>query len=256
MKNNKYAVVIIDDEDICIHNLLCSLSEYPDLFIAGTAQTPDKGKALILEQRPDLVFLDVELPGQSGLELLTEIRDQITWPLQVIFYTVYEKYLLEALRVSAFDYLLKPYEQEEIQIVLRRFLNQRLKEQTKTGSFQQAIAQLNQANQMYMIATVTGYQKLRLDQIGYFEYLKEKKQWLVVLTNQNRLQLKRNTSAEDICNYAPAFIQINHNHIINIDYLSNIDDKTCRLYPPFHKENSLVISRTFLKTLQERYKMI
>jgi two-component system LytT family response regulator len=255
MKNNKYTVVIIDDEAICTNNLLRSLSEYSELFIVGTAQTSDKGKALILKQRPDLIFLDVELPKQSGLELLTEIREEITWPLQVIFYTAYEKYLLEALRISAFDFLLKPYEQEEIQLVLNRFFKQGIKEQT-TGSFQNSIVQLNQANHMFLIATITGFQKLRLDQIGYFEYIKEKKQWLVVLNDQSHLQLKRNTKAEDILNYALSFIQINQKHIINLDYLSNIDDKICRLYPPFHKEDSFVISRTFLKALQDRYEII
>lgn len=253
MRNNKYTVVIIDDETICIQNLLSSLSEYPELFMAGTAQTTDKGKALILEQRPDLLFLDVELPEQSGLELLTELRDEITWPMQVVFYTAYEKYLLEALRVSAFDYLLKPYEQEEIQLVLNHFFHQVQKDQS-ADLFHNSIAQLNPANHTYLIATITGFQKLRLDQIGYFEY--QQKQWLVILTDQSRLQLRRTTKAEDILNYSSTFIQINQKQIINIDYLSTVDGKTCRLFPPFHKEISLIISRAFLKAIQERYEMI
>ena len=253
MKNNKYTAVIIDDEALCIDNLLRSLNKYSELLIVGTVRTFDKGKDLIMEQHPDLVFLDVELSNQSGIELLSELSEEITWPMQVVFYTAYEKYLLEALRVSAFDYLLKPFEQDELELVMTRFFTQVLKEQVQ-NSFQNSISQLSQTNNTYLIATVSGYQKLRLDQIGYFEYLN--KLWMVVLTDQTHLQLKRNTKAEDIINYSSTFIQINQSHILNLDYLCAINDKVCQLFPPFHKENSLIISRTFLKALQERYEMI
>jgi len=255
MKNNKYTVAIIDDEVRCIDSLRRSLSGNDELLIVGTAQTSLKGKALILEQHPDLIFLDVELPDQSGLELLNELRKEITWPLNVVFYTAYEKYLLEALRVSAFDYLLKPFEPDDLKQVLDRFFHQVQDEQTQR-SFQTSISQLNDTSHSYLIATITGYQKLRPDQIGYFEYLKNKNQWLVALTDQSRLQLKRNTKAEDIIHYSSSFVQINQSQIINLDYLSIIDGNICRLFPPFHKEDSLVISRTFQKGLQERYEMI
>ena len=255
MKNNKYTVVIIDDETVCIDHLQRSLSEYSELLIAGTAKTADKGRSLILEHHPDLVFLDVELASQSGLELLSALSEEITWPMQVIFYTAFEKYLLEALRVSAFDYLLKPFDEDELKLVLNRFFNHVLKEQS-INSFQTSVTQLNQTNHSFLIATITGYQKLRQDQIGYFKYMKEKKQWFVVLTNHTHLQLKRNTKAEDITNYSPAFVQLNQSQIINLDYLSIIDDKICHLLPPFHKEHSLVISRTFLRALQDKYEMI
>jgi len=255
MKNNKYTVAIIDDETACIDHLQRSLSEYSELLIVGTAKTANKGRTLIMDLRPDLVFLDVELSSQSGLELLSELSEEITWPMQVVFYTAFEKYLLEALRVSAFDYILKPYDEDELKLVMNRFFNQGLNEQTQ-NLFKTSVAQLNQTNHSYLIATITGFQKLRQDQIGYFEYEKGKKQWFVVLTNHTHLQLKRNTKAEDIIKYSPEFVQINQSQIINLDYLSIIDDKICHLLPPFHKEDSLVISRTFLRALQDKYEMI
>ena len=255
MKNNKFTVAIIDDESTCIDYLRRSLNDYSELLIVGTAKNCVKGKELILEQRPDLLFLDVQLPEQNGFELLNELHEDIIWPMHVIFYTAFENYILDALRVSAFDYLLKPYDPEELRSVLNRFFKHIIKQKTE-NLFHNSIYQLNRSDHTYLIATITGYQKLRLDQIGYFEYQKKKKQWLVVLTDLTRLQLKRNTKAEEIINYSPNFIQINQSQIINLDYLSNIDDKICQLLPPFHKENSLVISRTFLKELQEKYEMI
>ena len=95
--------------------------------------------------------------------------------------------------------------------------------------------------------------KYKKQEIGYFEYLKDKRQWQVVLFNQTRLNLKRNTKAEDIIGYSQAFIQISQSAIVNVNYLAMIDGKCCQLYPPFHDKSDLVISRSFLKGLQDRF---
>lgn len=255
MKNKKYTVVIIDDEAICIERLCKSISEFPELTLVGTAQTPAKGMELILHQRPDLLFLDVEMSGQTGLELLSELRERITWPMQVIFHTAYEKYLLDALRASALDYLLKPYDESEFTLIMNRFFRETTKIQSQ-NSFHEALAKLLPINESFLVATSTGYQKLNLKQIGHFQYQKDKKQWEALLTNQTILQIKRNSSAEDILNYSTSFIQINQHQIINIDFLSTIDDKYCRLLPPFHTVKTLEISRKFMKVLQDKFDLI
>ena len=254
MEDCKYTVVIVDDEMLCAENIRRSIVDFPEMKIAGTAQTPEAGKKMMLELRPDLLFLDVEMPGQTGLELLSELSDRITWPMQVVFYTAYEKYLLDALRVSAFDFLLKPYQESEFQLVMDRFFKEALKAQSHSH-FHQTLAQLLPINESFMIATVTGYQKLCIKQIGYFQHLKEKKQWEAVLIDQTRLPLKRTTIASDVLNYSASFIQINQHQIINIDYLSIIEGKNCLLLPPFHAM-PLEISRKFMKGFQEKFELI
>ena len=196
MKNNKYPVVIIDDESICIENVRRSVAAFPELKVVGTALTPDAGKKLILEQRPDLLFLDVEMSGQTGLELLNDLRERITWPMQVVFHTAYEKYLLDALRASVFDFLLKPYEEREFKEVMNRFFREAIKVRSH-NHFHETLAQLLPINESFMVATTTGYQKLGLKQIGYFQHRKDKKQWEAVLTDLTHLPLKRTTIASD-----------------------------------------------------------
>jgi len=254
MHDCKYTVVIIDDEAICIENIRRSISCFPELKNAGTALTPVVGKKLILEQHPDLLFLDVEMPEQTGLELLSDLCDRISWPMQVVFHTAYEKYLLDALRVSAFDFLLKPYEEDEFQAVIDRFFKEAAKGRSHSH-FHQTLAQLIPGNESFIITTVTGYQKLCLKQIGYFQHKKDKKQWEAALTDQTQVQLKRATTAEDILNHSASFIQINQHQIINIDYLSIIESKTCHLLPPF-QTISLEISRKFMKELQDKFELI
>ena len=75
----------------------------------------------------------------------------------------------------------------------------------------------------------------------------------VEFSNQTCLNLKRNTKAEDIISYSQAFVQISQSAIVNVNYLAMIDGKCCQLYPPFHDKNDLIISRSYLKELQERF---
>ncbi|ADQ80581.1 response regulator receiver protein [Paludibacter propionicigenes WB4] len=254
MKDQKYTVVIIDDEKNCIANIRHSLKEFPELLLVGTTQSTDTGKKLIVEQQPDLLFLDVEMPEQSGLELLDELQERISWPMQVVFYTAYEKYLLDALRASAFDFLLKPYQESELRLVMNRFFKSATQAQVH-NYFHETLAQLLPINESFMIATPTGYQKLGLKQIGYFQHQKDKKQWEAVLTDQTQLPLKRTTTGDDILKYSTSFVQINQHQIINLDYLSFIEGKSCLLLPPF-QAMPLEISRKYMKGLQEKFELI
>ena len=107
-----------------------------------------------------------------------------------------------------------------------------------------------------MISTVTGFKMLRIEEIGYFEYVKDKRQWQVTLFDKTKLNLKKNTKAEDITSYSESFVQISQSAIINIGYLAIINGKQCQLYPPFNSRDDLSISRNFLKELQEKFCII
>lgn len=252
---NIFEVVIVDDTQICSSVLCSSLTSYDNISVVGTANTPELGKKVILEKKPDLLFLDVEMPGKTGLELLRDIKDQVNWQMQVVFYSAYEKYLLEALRESAFDYLLKPYTKPELQLVMERFFSCTTKKKD-FSSVMDAISNIIPENRTFMIATVTGYQTLRLEDIILFEYVKENKYWYVLLKNQNRLHLKRNTTAQTILDYSKSFTQINQQQILNINYLAMIDGKQCLLCPPFDTIQNLMISRSSIKAVQEKFSLI
>jgi len=121
---------------------------------------------------------------------------------------------------------------------------------------QSILTQYVSTNRTLMIATATGYQLLQANQIVCFEYSKTKKQWSAILTDRSCLLLKRSTIANDILDCSPSFIRINHQHIINFGFLSGIDDKVCKLSVPISNSEELIISRNYLKTLQETIKMI
>lgn len=233
-----YKVIIIDDEKAAIETLRRDLEVQADLEIKGTAGNGAKGKKLIMDIHPDLLFLDIELPDIQGIRLLSEIREHVLWDMKVVFYTAYDKYLLQALRESAFDYLLKPYDIEELNLIIERYRKTMASSAQPLPSFASAVGTLMPGRDLFMISTVTGFRFLRLEEIGYFEYLKDKRLWQVELFNQTKLCLKKNTTAGDIIGYSDAFVQISQSAIININYLAMIKSKQCLLYPP------LVIKKT------------
>ena len=251
-----YKVIIIDDEKAAIETLRRDLEVQADLEIKGTAGNGAKGKKLIMDIHPDLLFLDIELPDIQGIRLLSEIREQVLWDMKVVFYTAYDKYLLQGLRESAFDYLLKPYDIEELNLIIERYRKTMAASAQPLPSFASAVGTLMPGRDLFMISTVTGFRFLRLEEIGYFEYLKDKRLWQVELFNQTKLCLKKNTTAGDIIGYSDAFVQISPSAIININYLAMIKSKQCLLYPPFSDKEDLIISRGFLKELQERFCII
>ena len=121
---------------------------------------------------------------------------------------------------------------------------------------QTAISKRFSKQQSFMVSTSKGFQLLRMNQIICFEYLNEKRLWKVSLSDQTNLLLKRYTIAEDILNYSPGFIQINHHQIINLDYLIKIDGHSCRLSQFSGDDDKFIISRIYLKELREKLEVI
>lgn len=254
MKKDKYSIVIIDDETLCINNLCHSLKEMEMFEIVGTEQKPEIGKKLILEKHPDLLFVDVEMPHITGLQLVQSIKDKVDWNMQVIFYTAYDKYLLEALRTSAFDYLLKPYKEDEFQTVINRFLEY-AKNESNTNSFKAQVSDLySHKNVRLLITTIRGYQTIDIKDIGYFEYNPIKRLWCIAL-REKLVNIKRGITSNDILQLSNNFVQINQHQIINAEYLDTIEDKKCLLSTPF-KNKSFVISRKYQENIEDHFFMI
>ena len=247
----QYKVVIVDDDRDAVSVLKKSLTIYPEFEVIGVASNGMKGKKLVLESRPDLLFLDVELPDILGFNLLEEIRDDILWDMKVVFYTSYNKYLLQILRESAFDCLLKPFKPEDLEVVIARY--KKAVASAPPISFSASWSGEEVTQKRFMIATLTGFKLVWLGEIGYFEYFRDKRQWQVVLADNTRQNLRRNSRAEDIIGYSDAFVQISQSVILNINYLALIDDKYCLLCPPFNDRTDLTVSRNFMKGLQDRF---
>jgi two-component system LytT family response regulator len=108
--------LIVDDERLARAELRRLLAAHPDVEVAGEARDGDDAQARLAELHPDVLFLDVEMPGKSVFTLLAEL-DTVPW---VVFTTAYDHYALKAFEVSAVDYLLKPIVPERLAEALAR----------------------------------------------------------------------------------------------------------------------------------------
>jgi len=110
--------VIIDDEQNNIDNLSILLQQHcPEVTIAGTAMNAIDGEQIIMQQKPDLVFLDIQMPTLNGFELLAKFKQP---QFEVIFVTAFDKYGIQAVKFAALDYLLKPINITELKSAVER----------------------------------------------------------------------------------------------------------------------------------------
>ncbi len=112
-------VLVIDDERLARQELKKLLKKHQEIEIIGEAANADEGIAMINEKKPDLIFLDIHMPGKSGFEMLEELDDVP----RVIFVTAYDEYAIDAFKVNALDYLLKPVEPKLLSSAIDKVFN-------------------------------------------------------------------------------------------------------------------------------------
>src|SRR5215831_19317515 len=108
--------LIVDDERLARNELRRLLQSFPEVEIVGEARNADEALALIEQLQPELLFLDIQMPGEDGFQLLERLE---TVPM-VIFTTAFDQYALKAFEVSALDYLLKPIAPERLRTAIEK----------------------------------------------------------------------------------------------------------------------------------------
>jgi len=112
--------IIVDDEKSSLQNLQLKLMEYcPDICVIASSEKPEEAIELIRQHKPHVIFLDIEMPRMSGMRMLDELKD---YAGEVIFTTAYAHYAVDAIRISAFDYLVKPVSIAELQNAVARLV--------------------------------------------------------------------------------------------------------------------------------------
>src|SRR5450759_3829926 len=108
--------IIIDDERLARNELKKLLQEFPEVEVIGEAANANEGIDKIESLSPDLIFLDIQMPGKTGFDMLTELERAP----HVIFVTAYDEYALKAFEVNALDYLMKPVEPKRLADALQK----------------------------------------------------------------------------------------------------------------------------------------
>ncbi|MDZ4824374.1 MAG: LytTR family DNA-binding domain-containing protein [Flavobacteriales bacterium] len=130
----KLRTILVDDERLARKELTSLLKNFPEIEIIGECSNADEAMEAIQQHNPDLLFLDIQMPGKTGFELL----EQLESVPRVIFVTAYDEYALKAFEVNALDYLLKPVEEDRLADAIHKVeraiqKEQRLMEEAKNN---------------------------------------------------------------------------------------------------------------------------
>ncbi|MBL7812994.1 MAG: response regulator transcription factor [Bacteroidetes bacterium] len=120
---NLHRCLIVDDESKARLLLRTLITEYcPELFISAECDDLDSAIAAIRKHKPDIVFLDIEMPGKSGLDILEQLNPEEV-DFEIVFTTAYNEYAIQAFRLAALDYILKPIQYQRLRETVERFLS-------------------------------------------------------------------------------------------------------------------------------------
>ena len=236
-------VFIVDDSNDAIEVLRRMLESSYSVEVVGSAYDAETAADLIVKTEPDLLFLDVELPTMSGLEFCSMIRNELKPEAKVVFYTGHDKYMLQAIRRQAFDYLLKPPTKQELSQIMTRYYEDKL---TGIPSSVHADSHLPL---ILVVNALNEHLTLRLAECAFFRYNQERKVWEVVCMNGETYMLRHRTTSDVILNYSTDLVQIHKRYIVNVNNIKKIQDAVCILNEPLDNNRELKISKNFKQEL-------
>jgi DNA-binding LytR/AlgR family response regulator len=251
--SNNYKAVIIDDVPISIAYLQQILSFYPEIGSIGTAENAESGEQIIMDLQPDILFLDIILADQNGFDVYKRLKKRIDWDMYVVIYSSYPEYAIEAFKYTVFAFLQKPFKTEELEEILQRFFEAKL---LKEAEEKNEMLPFSELRNRCLVGTYKGSELMYVDNMLFFEYNNaiNEQQWYVVLTNNVRIRLKRNTKASQIVAYSQHFVQINKRQILNLSFLSKINADKCVLFAAYQSLNGeFLVSRKYYKNLKQKF---
>lgn len=236
--------VIIEDEAESMDLLKNIIAQNKSLNVTGFTTNPMEALNLISSANPDIVFLDIKMPGKNGFEILDDLRRSNLRLPYVVFITAYDEFAIKAFEYAAFDYLLKPVEPGRLNNAILR-----IKEQIQKGEKQKCALLLDSYKKL-IFRTVTGFVIIDPAETVYIEakgnysifHLGEKKTEMVTsLLHKVEEQLP-----------PERFFRINRSNIVNIGLIKKIETKSLKcVLNKDGKEFRIDISREKIKELIE-----
>lgn len=212
-QSEKLKVIIVDDEEKSRKILQKLIEEYiENITVLAAVVDVLEAVKMIQKHEPDVVFLDIEMPGYSGFKLI-EYFDEINF--EIVFTTAYERYAVQAYKISAIGYLLKPIDIDELIDIFKKIEKKIIKKRAAENTE----ALLEELSNRIIFPTQSGLIYLKRDEICYLESLNR---YTHVYLN-NGEQMLTTLSLKDCCEKLSdsTFIRIHRSYVINLTYIQN-----------------------------------
>ena len=263
-------VVIIDDLKNAIEDLKDNLSKYEHLKVVGHASTSEDAITVIKKHKPDIVFLDVqlEIDGTTGFDLLKKLKEKKMVDFVIVFYTSYEKYAVEAIRASAFDFLTKPVDPLQLSIIISRI--QANPVFNTNTNVEKLIDQLAPSRKI-ALQTFKGIRFVKLQSIVFMTversqgFLNRGGQVAVCLIDGETIQLSGNVTLKKLKEMIndENFFDISRQTIVNLHYLQEVEQRydekgnkyNVSIMSDPYAGVELVVSRNQMTELRRRFSL-
>ncbi|HMU45326.1 MAG TPA: LytTR family DNA-binding domain-containing protein [Chitinophagaceae bacterium] len=211
---------IIDDEVNSREVLELMLKEnHPDINIVATASTISEGLEKIYTHHPDIIFLDIEMPGGSGFDLVKQLKEPLP---EIIFCTAYGHYAIKAIECSALAYLLKPVSSQKLHEALAKA---KMKSSQLQRSLQMNVLeeQLNKTKEpsRFLLNTVEDIKVIKIDDV--ICCIAESNYTRIHLTDGTKLVASKTLKEFENILSRPNFFRIHHSYLINLNYIQRIN---------------------------------
>lgn len=212
----QYSTLIIDDERLARVRLRKLLSNFPEQFsVVGEAKNGLEAEELIIDLKPDILFLDIEMPKLTGFELLQKLENV---PM-VVFCTAFEEYSLKAFDTNSIDYLVKPIKLERLQQTVDKIdtLKHKLSSEKMLKVIDEITIQKKKQQKMTTIA-VKKSEKIVLVKLDAVSHFKATDKYVTLYTDKGE-ELIEHSLAKLEENLPPNFLRVHRSIIVNTDYI-------------------------------------
>ncbi|HXX17624.1 MAG TPA: response regulator [Candidatus Eremiobacteraceae bacterium] len=229
----KWKAVIVDDEELARKLLREMLSTHPEIEIAAECGNGMDAVKAAGEHKPDLLFLDVQMPKLTGFDVL-ELIDRGS--MAVIFVTAFDQYAMKAFDVHAVDYLLKPFSRVRFEAALDRAKQQEGKKQVDAAELAAASRPAGQYAERIVVKDGTKVSLIPVNKLEYAEALDD----YVSLVSEGKKHLKQQTiSGLEMALNPAMFVRIHRSYIVNLERVARIE--------PYGKDSKVAILSSGVK---------
>ncbi len=202
--------LVIDDERLARKELAKLLEEHPSIEVVGEATNAEEAEKIIEELNPDLLFLDIQMPGRNGFQLLESLDSA---PL-VVFTTAYDEFALKAFEVNALDYLLKPVQPERLSEAVHKIME---KEKARAGRSHDK--KLGVEDQVF----VKDGERCWFVSLANVRMFESDGNYIKVYFDNNRPMIHKSLNALDEKLDERTFFRASRKHIINLSWVEGIE---------------------------------
>lgn len=220
-------VIIIDDEPLARIIVKEYLQNFPELELAAECNDGFEGMKAIQQHKPDLVFLDIQMPKINGFEMLELIED----PPAVIFTTAFDEYAIKAFESNAVDYLLKPFSKERFEKAVQKY------QTLQNNSFVEKVVETAAESPMQQDRVVVkDGSKIKIIPVHHIHFLEAADDYVKIISNDGSF-LKKRTMAFFEKSLEPfRFVRVHRSYIVNTQLITRID--------AFEKDSHLLLLTT------------